>query len=258
MRENQVKRVLRDGGIAIGTMVFEFKTPGIARIAATAGADFVIFDMEHTGWSEETIGLLLATARVAALVPMVRVPATQYHFLARPLDLGAMGLMVPMVESEEQARLVVQSAKYPPLGRRGAAFGIAHDDYQSGDVAATMRQANDEGLLIAQIETAAGVENAERIAAVEGIDVLWIGHFDLTSSLGIPGEFAHPRYLAAVERVLAACARQGKAAGFMAASPEQGRDLLAQGFRCLAYWGDLWIYAQALREGISQIRRMAP
>jgi 2-dehydro-3-deoxyglucarate aldolase/4-hydroxy-2-oxoheptanedioate aldolase len=235
-------------------MVFEFRTPGIARIAAAAGAEFVIFDMEHTGWSDETIALLMATARAADLVPMVRVPATQYHLLSRPLDVGAMGLMVPMVETEEQARLIVQSAKYPPVGRRGAAFQIAHDDFLGGDVAAKIQSANAEGLLIAQIETRDGVENAERIAAVDGIDLLWIGHFDLTNSLGIPGQFSHPTYRAAVKQVLDAGRRHGKAVGFMAASVEEGRACLAQGFRCLAYWGDLWIYGQALRNGIAGIR----
>jgi 2-dehydro-3-deoxyglucarate aldolase/4-hydroxy-2-oxoheptanedioate aldolase len=254
MRANKVKRALSAGGVALGTMVFEFNTTGIARVAAEAGADFVMFDMEHTGWSVETIRMLLATARAAEVVPMVRVPATQYHFLARVLDMGAMGLMVPMVESEEQARQIVQFAKYPPQGRRGTAFGIAHDDYQDGDSVAKMRSANQEQLLIAQIETVAGLENLDKIAAVEGIDVLWIGHNDLSTSMGIPGEFTHPRYLAAVQRVLDACQRHGKAPGFMASSVEQGRALLSQGFRCLAYWGDLWIYKYALSQGIGGLR----
>jgi 2-dehydro-3-deoxyglucarate aldolase/4-hydroxy-2-oxoheptanedioate aldolase len=254
MKENAVKRKLRSGGVALGTMVFEFSTTGIARIAAAAGAEFAIFDMEHTGWSMETIRGLMATSRGTDLVPLVRVPATQYHFLARVHDMGAMGVMVPMVESEEQARLIVQSTKYPPRGRRGTAFGVAHDDYQGGDILAKMRSANEETLLIAQIETAQGLENLDRIAAVEDIDILWIGHFDLTTSLGIPGEFAHPQYKAAVQRVVEVGQRHGKAAGFMVASVEQGRELLAQGFRCLAYWGDLWIYQQALRQGIAGIR----
>lgn len=254
MRENMVKRTLRQGGMALGTMVFEFNTTGIARIAAEAGADFAVFDMEHTGWSVETVRALMATSRAAELAPLVRVPVTQYHFLARVLDVGAMGLMVPMVESEEQARLIVQFARYPPVGRRGAAFGVAHDDYQDGDVAAKMESANEEQLLIAQIETAQGVENVDKIAALDGIDVLWIGHFDLTNSLGIPGQFTHPDYQRAVDRVLEACQRHGKAPGFMASSVEEGRALLARGFRCLAYWGDLWIYKQALRQGIRAIR----
>jgi 2-dehydro-3-deoxyglucarate aldolase/4-hydroxy-2-oxoheptanedioate aldolase len=254
MRENKVKRTLRAGGVALGTMVMEFSTTGVARLAAEAGCDFVMFDMEHTGWGVETVRTLLATARAADVVPMVRVPATQYHFLARVLDVGAMGVMVPMVESEQQAREVVHFSKYPPLGRRGTAFGVAHDDYVDGDVVAKMRSSNEEVLLIAQIETVAGMEHLERIAAVPGLDVLWVGHFDLTTSMGIPAQFTHPRYLEAIDRILDACRRHGKAAGIMTASAEEGRGLIAQGFRCVAYWGDLWIYKQGLRRGIEALR----
>lgn len=259
MRRNDVKRVLADGGSALGTMIFEFNTPGIGRIAAQAGADFIVYDMEHTGWSIETIRMLMATTRVAATVPIVRVPATQYHLLSRPLDVGAMGLMVPMVETEEQARLIARSARYPPDGARGAAFALAHDDYLGGDIVAKMRHANDEVLLIAQIETAAGVLNAASIAAVDGIDVLWIGHFDLTASLGIPGQFTHPDYLKAVDQVLEACDRSGKTAGIMAADVPTAGSLLRQGFRALAYSGDLWIYARTLENDLTAIRNaMAP
>jgi 2-keto-3-deoxy-L-rhamnonate aldolase RhmA len=255
MRTNSVKSKLRTGAAAFGTMVFEFATTGIARIAAAAGAEFIIFDMEHTGWSMETIRGLLASARAAELVPMVRVPATEYHFLARALDLGAMGLMVPMVESAEQARRIAESSKYPPVGRRGAAFGVAHDDYRIGDVASTMRTSNAETLLIAQIETERGLENLDAIAAVDGIDVLWIGQNDLTNFLGIPGQADHPKYVEAERRVLDAAKRHGKAVGFMAMNVEQGRKLLAQGFRMLAYGGDLWLYQRALGEGIAAIKK---
>ncbi len=255
MRPNTVRRALREGGTALGTMVFEFDTSGIARIAAAAGAEFVVFDQEHTGWGIDTIRGLLAGARAADVVPLVRVPATQYHFIARPLDAGASGVMVPMVESEEQARLVVSSAKYPPSGARGAAFGIAHDDYEaSGDAVAAMQSANDETLIITQIETARGVENVEAIAAVEGVDVLWVGHNDLTNSMGIPGRFDHPDYLGAIDQILDACRRHGKATGIMATSVDEARAYLEQGFRCVAYWGDLWIYGQALAQGLTAIR----
>ncbi|MEA2526914.1 MAG: 2-dehydro-3-deoxy-L-rhamnonate aldolase [Thermomicrobiales bacterium] len=255
MRENGVKRTLAEGGHAIGTMVFEFNTTGIGRAAAAAGAEFVIFDMEHTGWSIETIRMLVATTRAADTVPMVRVPATQYHLLSRPLDVGAMGLMVPMVEDVEQAKLIVRSAKYFPEGGRGTAFGVAHDDYTGGDVTAKMASANAEIMLIAQIETAKGVENAEAIAAVDGIDCLWIGHFDLTQSLGIPAQFDHPRFQEAVDTVVAACNAHGKVAGIMAGSVDVGREWIRRGFRAVAYWGDVWIYQQALAEGITALRR---
>ena len=254
MEPNPVKQRLTQGGVALGTMVFEFATTGIARAAAAAGAEFVIFDLEHTGWSLETLRMLMATARGAGVVPMARVPATEYHFLARSLDVGAMGLMVPMVESAEQARRVVESAKYPSAGRRGAGFGLAHDDYRGGDLVEKMRRADAETLIIAQIETAKGVEHVEEIAAVPGIDVVWIGQYDLTNSLGIPGEFDHARYREAETRVLGAARRAGRPAGIMVGGVPAGREALARGFRMLAYWGDVWIYQQALRDGLTALR----
>jgi 2-keto-3-deoxy-L-rhamnonate aldolase RhmA len=255
MRPNHVKQKLQNGGVSIGTFVFEFNTTGIGRIAAEAGAEFAVFDMEHTGWSVETIRMLIATTRPTVMIPLVRIPATEYHFIARVLDMGALGIMVPMVESAEQAAKIVASAKYPPLGRRGAAFGVAHDDYAGGNIVEKMQSANQQSLLIAQIETAAGVRNVNEIAAMDGIDVLWIGHFDLTNSLGIPGQFDHPEFKSAVQQVLDACRRHGKIPGFMAGDVASGKALLAQGFRMLAYGGDLWIYQTALREGIAELMK---
>lgn len=257
MNVNPVKRTLREGGASFGTTAFEFATTGLARLAAEAGAEFVIFDMEHTGWSMETIRMLMATSRGAGTVPMVRVPATEYHFLARALDMGACGVMVPMVESVEQAVRIAESCRYPPVGRRGAAFTIAHDDYTGGDILAKMQTANEQVLIIAQIETARGVENVEQIAAVEGIDVLWIGHFDLSNFLGIPGQFDHPKFDEAVRRVAAACRAHGKTGGFMVSTPQEALLRLQQGFRCLAYGGDLWLYQQALQSGLYAIREQA-
>ena len=255
MRSNPVKKKLQNGEFAIGTMAFEFNSSGLGRLAATAGAEFVIFDMEHTGWSIETIRLLVATTRSANIVPMVRVPATDYHFFSRTLDVGAMGLMVPMVSTAQQAQVIVNSAKYPPIGQRGAAFGVAHDDYASGDILAKMKTANDNVMLIAQIETVEGLENLESIAEVDGIDVLWVGHFDLTNSMGIPGQFDHPKYLSALDQVSDVARATGKSAGFMATTVNEGRSMLERGFRSLAYGGDLWLYQKALAEGITQLRQ---
>jgi 2-dehydro-3-deoxyglucarate aldolase/4-hydroxy-2-oxoheptanedioate aldolase len=254
MRNNPVKRRLREGGVAIGTMMFEFNTSGIARIAAEAGAEFAVFDMEHTGWSIETIRMLMATARAAELVPMVRVPSLQYHFIARVLDVGAMGIVVPLVADAEQARMIVQCALYPPEGRRGVAFGIAHDDYQAGDLLARIRQTNDELMILAQIETTEGVNHVEAVAAVEGIDALWIGQFDLTTSMGIPGQFDHPDLHAATRRVVEACRRHGKTAVLSSLDVPTLCRGPSEGYRMLVYLGDLWIYQQALRQGLSTVR----
>ncbi len=254
MRKNKVKRALGAGDVAVGTMAFEFAATALAPLAAQAGADFVVYDMEHTGWTIETMRTLMAAARGSDIVPAVRVPVTEYHFIARALDVGAMGIMVPMVESPKQAERIVECAKYPPDGKRGTAFTVAHDDYTDGDIAAKISSANDEGLVIAQIESVAGLEAVDEIAGVAGVDVLWIGHFDLTTSMGIPGQFEDARYEAAVDSVLRACARHGKAPGFMAGSVEQGVALIEQGFRCLAYSRDSVLYRDALAHGIAGLR----
>jgi 2-dehydro-3-deoxyglucarate aldolase/4-hydroxy-2-oxoheptanedioate aldolase len=235
-------------------MVFEFATNGIGRLAASAGAEFVIYDAEHTGWGWETIGRLVATTQ--GTEPYVRVPGTTRSAISRALDVGCRGIMVPMVDSAEQARTLVSWAKYPPVGVRGAAFGMAHDGYLRADNVAQMRWANTETLLLAQIETVRGLAAVDEIAAVDGVDVLWVGHYDLTNSMGIPGEFDNPDYRAALERVVTAARAHGKHAGFMAGSPAEAAMLVDLGFSILAYSGDLWIYQDALRAGISGVRRL--
>jgi 2-dehydro-3-deoxyglucarate aldolase/4-hydroxy-2-oxoheptanedioate aldolase len=121
-----------------------------------------------------------------------------------------------MVESAAQARSIVEACRYPPVGRRGAAFGFAQCDYLGGDVAQKIAEANARTMVIAQIETERGLDQVEAIAAVEGVDVLWVGHFDLSNFMGIPGQFGDPRFDAAMRRVAEVCRRHGKAAGFMA------------------------------------------
>ncbi|MDA0808630.1 MAG: aldolase/citrate lyase family protein [Planctomycetota bacterium] len=254
MQPNSVKQNLLSGGSSIGTFMFEFHSAGVARVAAAAGAEFAIFDMEHTGWSVETIRMLCATSHGTNMLPLVRVPATEYHFIARALDMGAQGVMVPMVESVEQAEKIVNSAKYPPVGRRGCAFGVAHDDYQGGDVVEKMTSANEQQILIAQIETADGLANVEAIAAVDGIDVLWIGQSDLSASIGIPGQFDHPDFLAAMDRVIKACNGNGKIGGLMPTTLDFAEVCVEKGFRMLAWSGDVWIYQSALKSGMNSLR----
>lgn len=234
MLQNAVKQSLAAGGKAFGSMVFEFFTPGMPRILANAGAEFALYCMEHTGAGFETLKPQLALCRALGVVPLVRVPGTEYDFIARALDCGALGVMVPLVDDAEQARFIVSCTRYPPEGRRGAAFGFAHDDYQGGDVADKMRMIHARTLVIAMIETARGLQNVEAIAAVPGVDVLWLGHFDLTNFLAIPGNFSHPRYREAVRRIAAAAQQNGKAAGYMAADEELGREYLHHGFRMIA------------------------
>ncbi len=255
MRPNPLKERLAQGGQAWGTMVFEFFSPGLPAIAAAAGAEFLLLDMEHSGASMETIKAVIAGCRGLEIVPMARVPATQYHFIARLLDVGAMAVMVPMVESAAQAAEIVAATRYPPEGRRGAAFGVAaHDDYAGGAVPELIAGAHRRTMVIALVETALGIENVDAIAATPGVDVVWLGHFDLTNFMGIPAQFDHPRYLAAVDALLAACRRHGKTPGFMAADERQARDYKGKGFRIIAYSTDVMLLRDSLARGLTVLR----
>ena len=212
MRENPVKDRLAAGGTALGSMVFEFFTPGMPRLLKNAGAEFALYCMEHTGVSFQTLKPQFALCRALGLPPLVRVPATEYDLIARALDCGALGVMVPLVDTAEQAEFIVSCTRYPPAGgRRGAAFGFAHDDFEGGDVVPKMGMIHARTLVIAMIETKRGLENVEAIAAVPGVDVLWLGHFDLSNFLGIPGQFDSPVFQEAVRRVAAAARKHGRA-----------------------------------------------
>lgn len=257
MRSNPLKARLAKGGHAFGTMVFEFFTPGLAQLCKEAGAEFILYDMEHSAVSIETIKAQFAFCRGVGLVPMVRVPATQYDYISRALDAGAMGVMVPMVETREQAAFIVQSTRYPPVGRRGAAFGFAHDDFQGGAVTDKIRFAHDRTMVICLIETAKGIENADAIAATKGVDVCWLGHFDLSNFMGIPAAFTDKRFLKAVDTLLAVCEKHGKTPGFMASDDTWARDYMAKGFRMLAYGVDAHLLQAALRSGIDGMRKIA-
>jgi 2-dehydro-3-deoxyglucarate aldolase/4-hydroxy-2-oxoheptanedioate aldolase len=251
MQDNPVKRKLAAGGVSLGSMVFEFFSPGIARVCANAGAEFVMYCMEHTGVSFETLKPQFALCNGLGVTPLVRVPATEYHFIARALDCGAHGIMVPMVNTREQAEMIVSCTRYPPQGRRGAAFGFAHDGYQGGDVNAKMHVLDERTLVICMIETKQGLDNVEAIAQVPGVDVLWLGHFDLTNFLGIPAEFAHPMYRDAVKRIAAAAKANGKAAGYMAADEVLGREYLGHGYRMIATGTDQGLLQSATSRLIS-------
>jgi 2-keto-3-deoxy-L-rhamnonate aldolase RhmA len=235
-------------------MAFEFFTPSLPQIVKAAGAQFLLYDTEHSGADVETMKWQFSACRGIGLVPLVRVPATEYHFVARMLDAGAMGVMVPMVETAEQAARIVSFTRYPPQGRRGAAFGVApHDDFLAAPVTDTIAAAHERTLVICLVETEVGIGNVDAIAAVPGVDVVWLGHFDLTNFLGIPAQFDHPRYQDAVNALVDACNRHGKAAGFMAADDQWASEYRARGFRILAYGVDVLLLQKALEAGLAKL-----
>src|ERR1700730_2629292 len=205
IRANPVRAKLNAGETVYGMFAVEFFSPGLCQIAANAGADFVLFDMEHGGVGIDVLKAQFAFARGTGVVPLVRVPGLHYHLIAPVLDAGAMGIMVPMLETREQAEPLAAWCRYRPAGRRGIGFGVGHDDYRRGDVKYKTREANERTLVIALVETATGIANIDAIVSVEGIDVGWLGHYDLTDSMGITAEFDRPEFAAAVRKLVTAC-----------------------------------------------------
>lgn len=253
MAKKSLRQRAMSGEMVVGAMVFEFYSPGIAQVLKHAGAEYIIYDMEHTGTSLETIKAQVAHCRGLDIAPMVRVPRSDYHFLARALDIGCHGVMIPMVESVAQAKAIVEATHYPPRGRRGAAFGFAHDDYAPGDPLAKMKAADQRTLVIAQIETERGLDNVEEIAAIDGIDVLWVGHFDLTNFLGIPGQFDNPAYVNGVKRVVAAGRKHKKGLGFMSADTAWAKQYKKLGFNMQAAGTDHGLLMAGVKNIISSI-----
>ena len=258
MTTNTLKAKLRVGGHAAGTMHLELQSSGLGRILHAAGAEFCVFDMEHSGWGLETVKQLVGSTRGTAVTPLVRVPTVDYHHIAGALDMGAHGLVFPLVNTPEQAKYAVECAMYPPQGKRGCAFGLTHDDYQPGDLCTALAHANANVLLIAQIETVEALNNIDAIAATPGIDGLWLGQFDLTASMGLPGQFTHPEFLLAVEAFRKACGDSGKIAVLASTHPAELAGGPALGYRMLVYLADVWIYQKALFEGLGVARASCP
>lgn len=258
MRDNPLKARLARGETVFGTFVFEFASPGLARIVRSTGCDYIILDMEHSGWSFETVKDQIQFARGAGLVPLVNPAGDDFNLITRSLDLGAKGILVPVVETKAQAEAIVRATRYPPHGNRGSAFGVAHDDYIIGDARKTMKAANDGVLVMVKIETRKGVANVDEIMAVPGIDVAFVGHTDLSVSLQRPLDFEHPEFVRARDAVVAACRRHGKVAGNLVGNPKWGKAWIKKGFRMIAYMGDIWLLQSALQAGLDAMRPAVP
>jgi len=255
MAESECVRArLARGELVYGTMLFETFTPGITAILADCGYDWVILDTEHSGVGIETVKQQIAFARGLDIEVWVRVPEKSYAAVAAALDAGAHGIMVPMMESAEEAAALVDWARYRPEGRRGLAFGIGHDAYRGRAPLEEMRAANARNVLIGLIETRRGIENAEAILATPGLDIGWLGHFDLTNDLGVTAAFDHPDFAAAVDRLVEAGRRTGKALGILDGNPAMVRSLADRGFRTLGYAHDVAVLRQGFTAGLQKLQ----
>ncbi len=193
MRENRVKRILREGGLALGTHVGGIPDPQIVEIIGLAGFDAAFIDMEHTSFDLHDVqGMVMAAERVG-ITPIVRTPGFDPAFILRLLDMGVQGVQVPHVGSAEMARAAVQAVRYPPQGERGMAAGSRAAEFGRIPLIEHMAQSNREILLACMIEDMAAVERIDEIAAVEGVDLLAVGPSDLSRSLGVSGTPDHPQ-----------------------------------------------------------------
>jgi 2-dehydro-3-deoxyglucarate aldolase/4-hydroxy-2-oxoheptanedioate aldolase len=177
--------------------------------------------------------------------------------LARACDMGAEGLIAPMISTAAQAQRMVDSIKYHPEGKRGVGLQMAHDNYRAAPVTEALANANKRTTVICLIETADGAENVDAIAAIDGVDALWVGHFDLSVSLGIPGDFANPKFEAAMDRIIAAAKKHGKSLGRLVPNTEQGISYWKQGFDFICYSGDVWVLRDGLAAAAKTIREGA-
>lgn len=254
MAEQGLKAMAATRTPKLGHFIVEFATPGIGHILKSAGCDFVLFDLEHSGFGFETVKSAIRYFEAAQLPVIVRVPSKEYHHIARAMDMGAEGLMLPMVGNVDEVRHIIDCMKYHPAGKRGVALKVAHDQYRPGEVVDKFVAANRRTTLFCQIETGEGVENADAMAAIDGVDCLWVGHFDLSVSLGVPGDFEHPTFKKAIDKTIAAAKKHDKALGRLVPTVKQGIELYADGFDFLCYSGDVWVLHDALAAAVSEIR----
>jgi 2-keto-3-deoxy-L-rhamnonate aldolase RhmA len=206
---NHTKRQLAAGKLALGMGVRQARTVDIAAIGKTCGFDWLFIDMEHSSLDVDTAAQIAAAALPVGITPIVRVPGKEHHHASRLLDSGAQGIVVPHVDTVEEARRVVSYCKYPPVGHRSVAGAQPQFAFQSVAVGESTQIVNAETLVVVMLETPTAIDNADAIAAVPGLDVLLVGTNDLCAEMGIPGQFTDPRVEAAYRSVIAACRKHG-------------------------------------------------
>ena len=220
MRDNKVRHALKKGEPVVGTMVCEMRSPAVSLLLANAGFDFFFIDMEHGAYDIATVSDIIKVARQADVVPLVRVPDALYHWIARVLDAGAMGVMVPRVETRETVEKAVAALRYPPIGERGCSASKGNSDYKKASMWDFTNHANDNMLAVMQIERKAAIDNIDDLLSVQGVDVALIGPADLSLSLGASGPSA-PEVQEAIQKVVDSGKRHGVATGIHLRDMEQ-------------------------------------
>jgi 4-hydroxy-2-oxoheptanedioate aldolase len=239
-------------------MIRMIRSTEVIPVLATAGWDYIVIDTEHCAYGVETLQRLCQAASYEDMIAMVRVPDKLYHQLAQTLDFGAGGLVIPRVETRQEAERIVQSTKYFPSGQRGASKTSIAARFPECSTMSYLEWANRETLIVIQIESESGVENADELLSVEGIDAVMIGPFDLSQSLGIPGDMQNPRLQDACRSVIAACQRHGVAPGIHLQSYDAVARWVDEGMRFVTFQYDMSLLRERSKEVLSHLRKIGP
>ncbi len=233
MRKNVTKEKLKKGEVVIGTFV-TFPSATTVEICGHAGFDFVLLDAEHGPLSPGACEDLVRAADVTGMTPIIRVP--DLEDLPRYLDIGALGVQIPMVRTADDVRRVVEAVKYPPVGQRGLGGARASAWGMKGGFGQYVVDSNRETMVIVQIETKEAVENISAILAVEGLDAVLIGRLDLSQSLGMLGKTEDPVISEMVERVINAARGTGVAVGLFELNPQRASQYAGRGVQLFETW----------------------
>jgi 2-keto-3-deoxy-L-rhamnonate aldolase RhmA len=253
MQKNKVKQRLQAGELVYGTSLTECFAAEFAVLLKAAGMDFFFVDTEHSPADYHQIQAICRAARAADILPMVRVTENVPFLITRALDVGAMGLVIPRVHSAQQARAAVEMMKYPPTGRRGFGMRSIITDHRWTNAVDEMRSADQETLAVCQIESKEGLSEVEQIARTPNLDVLFIGPYDLTISMGIAEQFETDTFWNAVDRVIAACNQAGSAAGLQTGDMAQLREARRRGVRFLLYSNDVTVLFEGYRDALANL-----
>ncbi len=251
-----LKERLAAGQSVLGTMVTVFENPEIAKILKVCGFDFFIVDSEHGNFDYSDIAKLFAVAREAGIPPMARIPEVRREIVLKYMEMGAQGLLLPNTETVAQAKALVNYSKYYPMGNRGVSLLRAHTGFEKIDNAAEyMRKANEETILMVQIESPTAVENINNLLDVEGIDAAFVGPNDLSQSMGIMGQMDNPQFITAVDKVIDAAKRRGKFSGIHMMSVEALQPWVAKGMTLNFWANDVVMLMNAAKAGLAKLKK---
>jgi 2-keto-3-deoxy-L-rhamnonate aldolase RhmA len=252
---NPIRETLARGEVSLGVALRQARTVDIAKAMKTAGYDWLFIDCEHNSMTIDQAAQLSTAALYAGVAPIVRVPGYEHWNASRALDNGALGVCVPHVETAELAQRFVSYVRYPPLGRRSVTGALPQLDFQALPLKAATEAVNAATMLVLNIESPLGVENAEAICAVPGVDAILMGTSDLSMGMGLPGQLDHPRIAEALERVVAACRRHDVIPGIGGVyDPPLLKRYMQLGFRMVLAGSDMSFTMMGARERARAIR----